>query len=101
VGHSGVRVEYRWHKGIASREVPRSELVWTPSREVPKSQDLWGRVAEHKVGPQAKGWTRVEFSHLGDSWTRRVKTRRFNRRGREVARLREALTLSLAHDFMW
>jgi hypothetical protein len=35
----------------------------------------------------------VEFSHLGDSRTRRVKTRRFNRRGCEVARLREALTV--------
>jgi hypothetical protein len=35
----------------------------------------------------------IEFSHLGDSRTRRVRIRRFNRRGCEVAKLREALTV--------
>jgi hypothetical protein len=35
----------------------------------------------------------VEFSHLGDSRTRRVRIRRFNQRGCEVAKLREALTV--------
>jgi hypothetical protein len=51
-------------------------------------------VAEHKVGPRGskgghvlpgdRSQHSVEFSHLGDSRNRRVKTRRFNRRGCEV-----------------
>jgi hypothetical protein len=36
----------------------------------------------------------VEFSHLRDSRTRRVRIRRFNRRGCEVAMFREALIVN-------
>jgi hypothetical protein len=35
----------------------------------------------------------IEFSHLGDSRNRRVKARRFNLQGGEVARLRVAKSL--------
>jgi hypothetical protein len=55
VGHSGVQVEYRWHKGFVSREVPRSETRVDASHEAPRSRDSCGRVAEHKVGPRISG----------------------------------------------
>jgi hypothetical protein len=97
--------EREWNTGgtkdSASHEVPRSELVWTLSREVPKGRDLWGLWQSIRWDRAAKGWTRVEFSHLGDSWTRRVNLDGLTERDCEVARLREALTLSLTHDFMW
>jgi hypothetical protein len=65
---------------------------------VPRTGGSREHVAEHKVGPALSMGGRVlpgyrsqhsvEFSHLGDSWNRRVKARRFNLRGGEVGRLR-------------
>jgi hypothetical protein len=63
-----------------------------------REQGSCGRVAENKVGP---AWSTgghvfpggrcqhsVEFSYLGDSRNRRVKTRQFNLRGGKVVRSR-------------
>jgi hypothetical protein len=86
---SGSRREKSQSIGVRIRESRSAE-----------SRGSCGRMAEHKVGPTwlkgghalpgDKSQHSVEFSHLGDSRNRRVKTRRFNRRGCEVARLRVA-----------
>jgi hypothetical protein len=80
------------------REKSRSIGIRIRESRSAESRGSCGRVAEHKVGP---AWSTgghvlpgdrsqhsVEFSHLGDSRNRRVKARRFNLRGGEVARLR-------------
>jgi hypothetical protein len=44
----------------------------------------WDRVVDGWL-PGDRSQHSVEFSHLGDSRNRRVKTRQFNRRGCEIA----------------
>jgi hypothetical protein len=71
--------------GFASREVPRAGVrvdTWQSIRWDPR-----GRRVDTCL-PGDRSQHSVEFSHLGDSRNRRVKARRFNLRGGEVARLR-------------
>jgi hypothetical protein len=94
-------VEYRWHEASGSRR-EKSQSIGVRIRESRSAErrGSCGCMAEHKVGP---AWSTgghalpgdrsqhsVEFSHLGGSRNRRVKARRFNQRGCEVARFRVA-----------
>jgi hypothetical protein len=89
-------VEYRWQKPSGSR-CEKSRGIGIRIRELRSAEvrvNVWQSVRWDRV---VDGWTRVgwresqhsvESSHLGNSRNRRVKTRRFNRRGCEVAKAR-------------
>jgi hypothetical protein len=94
VGHSGVRVEYRWHQGFASHEVPRS-------RDSCGRRGMKGRGAEILVDAwQSIRWDRVSRG-LADLEGENSTVQPARLRGREAANSREALTFSLAHGYMW
>ena len=91
---SGVQVAQS-HTDLSARSPEVLALGFT-SHEVPRVGGSRGHMEENKVGP---AWSTgghvlpgdrsqhsVEFSHLGDSRNRRVKNRRFNRRGCKVTR---------------